>query len=129
MEALLNSLIVFISELFGSMYAKSPAVWGSQYPAFLAQVLLLIVIIDLVIFGWRPLVRKFFPSAYGGVDYGFGQVTNLLWLVLLVGFMIYLGAELGEAWGKFMGISTMLWSTIGIVALLFLGRLVTKRSK
>ena len=129
MESLVSNLLGWVSSFFGNLYADAPVIWGSKYPAFLGELLLLIIVIDLVIFGWRPLVKKFFPKSYGAVDYAFGQVTNLIWLCVLDAFMIYIGGALGEAWGRFLGISTMIWSTVGVVALLLLGKLAVKRHR
>lgn len=129
MEDMVGGLIGSVSSFFAGMFANSPKIWGSQYPAFFGQMLLLIIVIDLVIFGWRPLVKKFFPGSYSQVDYVFGQLTNFIWLAILVGFLLYIGGALGEAWGKFVGISTMVWATLGVVALILLGRLATRKSR
>lgn len=125
----IENLLSFISRLFGAMYQGAPLLWGSRWPMFLVEVLVLIGIIDLVIFGWRPLVKKLFPEAYSVVDYVVGQLVNAIAFVALAAFMLYLGAQLGVAWGTFLGISTMIWAVIVIVALLFLGRLIARRNR
>lgn len=125
----LGSIVDSISSLFSAMYGGAPLVWGSPWPVFLVEVLGLIILIDLVIFGWRPLVKRLFPAAYSTVDYVFGQFVNALALIALVAFMIYLGGQLGDSWGTFLGISTLVWSVVAIVAIMFLGRLVARRMK
>jgi len=122
-----QNLLRGISTLFARMYEGSPALWGSKYWVFLLEVILLIIVVDLIIFGWRPLVKKFLPHAYSTVDYVFGQVVNILAFIVLVVFLFYLGAQLGAAWGTFLGFSTMIWATVGIIALILLGRLLMGR--
>jgi len=124
-----ENLLKSISHLFGAMYQGAPLLWGSRWPMFLVELLALIALIDIVLFGWRPLVRKLFPDAYSTVDYVFGQVVNAGAFLTLVVFTVYLGRQLGNAWGTFLGLSTMVWSVIAFVVLLFLGRLIARRSR
>ena len=127
MQEFVQDLIRGIGDIFSSMYNSAPAIWGSRYPVFFLELLLIIVVFDLIIFGWRPLVRRFAPGAYNKVDYYFGQSVNVLAFVVLVVFDFYLGAQLGAAWGNWLGLSGLVWATAAIVALLFLGRLLTRK--
>ncbi len=117
-----------IGSLFSNMYESSPVLFGSKYPVFFFQLLVLIVIFDLIIFGWRPLIRKFLPDYYQRIDYIFNQVVNGIAFVVLISVTFYLGGELSEVWGSFLGISGVIWLTLGIIAAIFLARFATTRS-
>jgi len=125
----LQRLADLISRLVAAMYDRAPLVAGSRWPMFLVEGLVVIVLIDLVIFGWRPLIRRFMPAAYSTVDYVFGQFVNALAFLVLVAFLLYIATQLGTAWGTFLGLPTMIWSVIGFIALIFVGRLVGGRGK
>jgi hypothetical protein len=120
-----QNLIDGISAFFSGLYDGAPLVLGSKYPVFLLELLVIIVILDLFIFGWRPLVRKFFPDNYHSVDYYFAQSVNVMAFLLLVVFDFYLGAQLGDAWGTWIGISGMIWITVAILGVMFAARFVT----
>ena len=128
MQETIQSLIQLIGSIFSGMFENAPAIMGSKYPLFFVELLILIVIIDLVIFGWRPLVQKFAPDAYATVDYVFGQAVNALAFIVLVIFTFYLGGELGSTWGTFLGLSGIVWIAVGIIAVIFGGRYLTTGS-
>ena len=128
MQELTQNLIQLIGNIFSGMFENAPEVMGSKYPFFFIELLILIVIFDLMIFGWRPLVRKFAPDAYANVDYIFGQTVNVMAFIVLTIFTFYLGGELGGAWGTWLGLSLVVWMTFGIVAIIFGGRYLTTKS-
>ena len=71
------------------------------------------------------MVRKFFPDDYHAVDYYFAQSVNVLAFLLLVAVNFYLGAQLGDSWGTWIGISGMIWLTIAILAVMVLARFLS----
>jgi hypothetical protein len=117
-----------IGALFSSMFEGAPLIFGSKYPFFFLELLAIIIVFDLIVFGWRPLVAKYAAKHYSAVDYIIGQVFNGLALVFLAIFTIYLGGQMGDTWGRWLGISGIVWLTVGIVAIIFLGRFATTRS-
>ena len=122
MQDFLQSFIDSIAGLFSAMFEGAPMVFGSKYPVFFIELLIVIVLFDLMIFGWRPLVRKYLPEHYSDVDHIFGQVLNVLALIGLVIFTFYAGSALGDTWGTFLGLSGVVWITVGILAVIVLGR-------
>lgn len=126
MQDFVQNLIEGIGSFFGSMYSGAPTLWGSKYPVFLLELLILIVVFDLIIFGWRPLVRRFLPDSYHAVNYYFAQSVNVLAFLVLVIFNFYLGAQLGDTWGSWIGISGLIWTTAAILAVMVLTRFLTK---
>jgi len=124
----IQNLIQLIGSMFLGMFENAPTIMGSKYPLFFVELLILIVIFDLVIFGWRPLVRRFAPDHYANVDYIFGQAVNVLAFIVLVVFTFYLGSELGSTWGTWLGLSGIVWIAIGIIAVIFGGRYLTTGS-
>ena len=125
MQNIIENLLQGIARFFGDLFRDAPLVWGSPYPVFFAELLLIIILFDFVIFGWRPLVRRFAPRRYSAVDYIFGLTVDLLAALALVAFDVYLGASLGDSWGRWLGISGLVWSTVAVIALLFVGRFVS----
>ncbi len=122
MQDLVQDLIDGISGYFSSLFEGAPLVFGSKYPVFLLEVLLIIVIFDVVIFGWRPLVRRYLPDHYHAVDYYFAQSVNAIAFLLLVALDFYLGSQLGESWGSWIGISGLVWLTLAILGVMMLAR-------
>lgn len=128
MQNLADSLVQTISALFSAMFEGAPVIWGSKYPFFFLEILAIIILFDLIVFGWRPIVSKYASKHYALVDYIVGQVFNGLALIALVVLTIYLGSEMGDTWGSWLGVSGVVWITIGIIAIIFLGRFATTRS-
>jgi len=123
-----DNLMQSIGALFSTMFEGAPLVFGSKYPFFFLELLGIIIVFDLIVFGWRPLVSKYASKHYPTVDYIVGQVFNALALIVLVIFTVYLGGQMGDTWGRWLGISGIVWITVGIIAIIFLGRFATTRS-
>ena len=128
MQEFIDGLIQSISAMFASMYNGAPLIFGSKYPFFFLELLAIIILFDIIVFGWRPLVSKYALKHYPAVDYIVGQVFNGLALVVLAIFTVFLGSQMGDTWGSWFGISGIIWITVGIVAVIFLGRFATTRS-
>ena len=129
MEDLVQGIFSGFSGLFASMFDAAPMLWGSKYPMFLLFSLMLIIVFDLVVFGWRPLMKKYAPDAYGSVDYYFTQSMNVLALLMLVGLTFFLGAVFGDTWGVFLGLSGLVWMTAGTLVVIFGGRYLTNMGR
>jgi len=126
-QEFIQDIIASISVMFASMYEGAPLMWGSKYPVFLLELLLMIIVLDLIIFGWRPLVKRYAPNSYSTVDYVLSQVFNIAGILVLVFVDILLGVEMGTTWGQWLGISGVVWFTAAIIAVIFLGRFATTR--
>ena len=95
-------LVESVTNLFAGFYSSAPEIGGTKMWGFFLFSLLFIAVLDVIFFGWRPLVKKLAPEAYPKVDHIVVNAFNVIAGIGLLYIVISICVEFATLWPGIM---------------------------